>query len=609
MISSSKVRAWFACFGLAFCFTGFSSRFVHLQVSKHRHYCELAAEKHVDKQIKLARRGLIQDVNREPLAANEPVRNVIADSSLIGEPERVAAVLARPLELDARELKERLASGRRYIVLKKHISEALAKELGARLTELEAQLDRDVARGGDPQERRLKVRSPRAIIFEHDAIRIYPNGPMLCHVLGFLNSGHEGVQGIECSMDENLAGLPGYRYVVRDRTGKEMPVFRGQEKLPRDGRNVRLTIDMNLQNIVETELDAACAQFKPKGAVIILMRPQTGEILAMASRPCFDPNTPGEGKGDQMKNAAVIDQVEPGSTFKIVTVAAALNERTLKSDSMVFCENGSFSYGGRSLRDHHGYADLSVSDVLVKSSNIGAAKIAMLLGDQRLYEYIRRFGFGERTGIALPGEIQGVIHPPHRWTKLSITRVPMGHEVAVTPIQIVTAMAAIANGGKLMMPQIVHEVLDDDGAPLQSYPPVQIRQVITPATAKAVTNALKDVVSARGTAALAQVLGFPVAGKTGTAQKVDPNGGYTPGKYVVSFAGFLPADDPKIVGLVMLDDATTKAGENYGGMVAAPIFSRIGEKAARYLNLTPAMEALPANMVITQRDRIPTHDD
>jgi cell division protein FtsI (penicillin-binding protein 3)/stage V sporulation protein D (sporulation-specific penicillin-binding protein) len=303
-----------------------------------------------------------------------------------------------------------------------------------------------------------------------------------------------------------------------------------------------------------------------------------------------------------MKNAAIIDMVEPGSTFKIVTSAAALNEKVVRPDSVIFCENGLFPYGGRQLHDHHPYGDLTVNDILMKSSNIGAAKLAMKLGDQKFYEYIRRFGFGERTGINLPGEIGGMVHPPHRWSKISITRIPMGQEVGVTPMQMITAMCAIANGGKLMMPQIIHEIVDDQGATVASFPPVEIRQAVTRDAATQVRNALKTVVSEKGTAALAKVAGFQVAGKTGTAQKVDPKGGYAAGKYIVSFIGFLPADDPEFVGLVMLDDAQTKSTENYGGMVAAPVFARIAEKAARYMNLQPQIEEPPTGALTQVRN-------
>jgi cell division protein FtsI (penicillin-binding protein 3)/stage V sporulation protein D (sporulation-specific penicillin-binding protein) len=432
---------------------------------------------------------------------------------------------------------------------------------------------------------------------------------MACHVIGFINGDHQGVQGIEAQEDEYLRGHEGYRYTERDRAGQELVAYRGEERAPRDGYNVRLTIDMNLQNIVETELDAACKEFKPKKAIAILMRPQTGEILAMANRPNFDPNDlrtePAsylEAHAADMQNCAIADEMEPGSTFKMVTAAGALNEHTVQPDSIIFCENGAFNYGGRFLHDHEPYGDLSVEDILIKSSNIGAAKLAMGLGEQRFYGYIRGFGFGERTGIALPGEIPGLVYPPHKWSKLSITRIPMGQEVAVTPLQTITALSAIANGGHLMMPQIVHDITDSEGREIASFPPAEIRQVVSPEAAREVTNALIGVCSPRGTAALAKVSGFVTAGKTGTAEKIDPKGGYMPGKYIVSFCGFLPADNPAFVGLVMLDDAQTQPGEDYGGLVAGPVFSRIGEKAARYMNLEPQPEVPASNVVITQRE-------
>jgi len=587
MIHSAKVRALFVCCALALCFTGFSARLIQLQVAKHDEYATLAAEKHGTKYIEHAIRGVIVDVNQQTLADNDPVRTVVADGSLLTLPEEAAGVLAGPLGLDENELLAKLKSGRRYIVLKKEVPEATATVL----------------------DNRLAVRSIRGIVFEPGEERMYPNGAMACHVVGFMNSEHKGVQGIEAQEDQYLRGHDGYRFMERDRSGKELVEYGGAEHAPRDGYNVQLTIDLNLQNIVETELDVACKQYKPKKAIAILMRPQTGEILAMANRPNFDPNDirtkPApyiQAHEADMKNCAIMDMMEPGSTFKMVTAAAAFNEGKVTPDSIIFCENGAFNYGGRYLHDHHPYGDLSVQDILVKSSNIGAAKLAMGLGEQCFYGYIRGFGFGERTGIALPGEIQGLLYPPNRWSKLSITRIPMGQEVAVTPLQTITALCAIANGGHLMMPQIIHEITDSKGAVISTFPPVEVRRVISAATARKMTEALKGVVSPRGTAALARVSGFTVAGKTGTAEKIDPKGGYMAGKYIVSFCGFLPADDPAFVGLVMLDDAVAKSEENYGGQVAGPVFSRIGEKAARYLNLEPQPEVPAGSMVITERE-------
>src|SRR5439155_1517976 len=259
--------------------------------------------------------------------------------------------------------------------------------------------------------------------------------------------------------------------------------------------------------------------------------------LAMANRPHFDLNLRSEAKPDQMKNRAIIDMMEPGSTFKIVAAAAALNERKMRPDSEVFCENGLWKFGGAALHDHRAFSYLSVREILIKSSNIGAAKLAVTVGEQKFYEYIRRFGFGERTGIELPGEINGLIRPPQSWSKISITRIPMGHEIGVTPLQMTVAMAAIANGGKLITPRIVKSITSDDGKTLSSLSPVVLRQAISPQTARQIGDALRGVVSDRGTAAAAAVPSFTIAGKTGTAQKVDPKGGDEKGKYVVSFSG------------------------------------------------------------------------
>ncbi|MEO5719231.1 MAG: penicillin-binding protein 2, partial [Chthoniobacterales bacterium] len=402
-----------------------------------------------------------------------------------------------------------------------------------------------------------------------------------------------GIQGVEASMDQYLRGEDGYRYIERDAQGREIVLYRGLERAPRNGSQVHLTIDMGLQTIVENELDAAMREYRPAKATIILMRPQTGEILAMANRPNFDLNLRAEAKPEEMKNRAIIDMMEPGSTFKIVTAAAAINEHKVGLDSMVFCENGVWNVGGRPLHDHghKGYGDLSVQDILVHSSNIGAAKLAVMLGEQKFYEYIRRFGFGDRTGIELPGEIRGLVHPPRSWSKISITRIPMGQEVGVTPLQMIMAMATIANGGKLVQPRIVKTVTDDKGQVSGNLGPSVVRQVISPQTASLVALALRGVVGKHGTAAEAAVPGFTISGKTGTAQKAAPGGGYEKNKYVVSFSGFLPSENPAFVALVVLDDAHTKDPNlNYGGTVAGPIFSRVAEQAARYLDLEPHEE-------------------
>jgi cell division protein FtsI/penicillin-binding protein 2 len=575
---NSRTRCALVCLGFVLLFSGFSFRLIYLQMVKHDEYAGLAAEKHVYRQTIFAERGAILDANNELLANNVPVETVVADATHLNNADAAIDLVAEKLKLPHGEVAEKLRSDRRYIVIQRAVPEALAESL----------------------RQELRAQHLRGIYFEHDARRVYPNGSMLCHVIGFTDFEHHGIQGVEASMDAYLHGQNGYRYIEHNRAGREIVLYRGQERAPRDGYQVHLTIDLNLQNIVENEIDAAVREYSPKKATIILMRPQTGEILALANRPNFDLNKRSDAKPEQMKDRAIVDMMEPGSTFKIVTAAAALNEHTVNLKSMIFCENGVWNFGGTPLHDDSAHGELSVKDILVKSSNIGAAKLAVGLGEDKFYEYIRRFGFGERSGIELPGEIRGLVHSPRSWSKISITRIPMGQEIGVTPLQMIMAMGAIANGGKLMTPRIVKSITTSDGKAVTTFSPVVLRQAISPQTAKEVGEALRGVVSDRGTAAAAAVHGFVIAGKTGTAEKVSPHGGYEKGKYVVSFIGYLPADHPAFVGLVVLDDAKTKPEQNYGGLVAGPIFSRIAEKAARYLDLEPHEEirkAIPVERV------------
>jgi cell division protein FtsI/penicillin-binding protein 2 len=592
MAVSSRKRA--VCLGacVAFGFTVFSLRLVDLQVARADFYKVLAVEKHSTQQTIYARRGAVTDVKGVPLASNEPVKTVVIDASVIRHPDAMAEVLSRHLELPLVQVRERLARQKTgvdgkmgpspYIVIKKEVPEQVAEAL----------------------REEVAKRNLRGLVFEQDSVRVYPNGSMLCHVVGFVSrmqGGLKGVEGVERSMDDYLKGHDGVRFTERDRTGKEMPAFRHLERPARDGATVKLTVDMVLQDIVESEMDAAIKQFRPKMATCILVRPATGEILAMVNRPHYNLNQR-EGVADEArKNRAIMDMIEPGSTFKVVTTAAALDAKLVRPDTSVFCEHGHYSYGGTVLHDsHHGYGDLTVNDIIVKSSNIGVAKLGVMLGDQRLYEYIRRFGFGERTGVQLPGEIGGIIHPPHRWSKISITHIPMGHEVGATPMQVLSALCTVANRGKLMTPQIISSITSASGETIATYPPVEVRQVVPPEVAEALVNALKEVVSKKGTASLAHVPGFSVAGKTGTAQKTSPNGGYEHGRYVVSFAGFLPAEKPELCALVLLDDPVPGNTPNYGGYIAAPVFSKIAQRAVRYLNLTPNPDLIKVSGVLAQ---------
>lgn len=563
-------RIGIVCFFLALLFTSFAFRLVNIQVAGHEKFSQLAAEKHGFKQPIMAQRGIIFDRHGEPLAVNVPVRTVYADGTHIKDPVALAHVAAPFLNIPEKELLTKLRTKRPYVVIRSGMSEL---DAAAMMKALEA----------------AKL---QGLYLQPGAERAYPNGKMLCHLLGFVDHTGHGIDGIERVFDKELSGHNGYRHIEHDRKGLEIVLYRGQEEPAEDGANIYLTIDMGLQAIVEKELDNAMATYKPAGATAILEDPKTGEILAIASRPNYDPNHYSDATLEQMRNRAITDMYEPGSVFKIVVTSGAINEGVVSKDSVVFCEHGSFFYGGKILHDAHGdyFGDLSVSDVLVHSSNIGAAKIALKFGGEKYYEYVRRFGFGEKTNIQLPGEIAGLVNPPSRWDKLTITRMAMGHSVAVTPIQVVMAMGTIANQGELMTPQLI---LHRNATGMNPDPVIK-RNVVSTKVAKDISEALAGVV-ARGTAMQAKINGYAVAGKTGTAQKINPHGGYMENHYIVSFAGYFPADEPRLVGLVVIDDARLGSNANFGGLVAAPIFSKIGEASARYLDLIPSDIATPSS--------------
>ena len=604
---SLKSRACLACYGVGTIFTALSARLIFLAVNQHDKYADIAHKSYVSKVIIPARRGEIQDVNGNSLARNEPLKNVVLDGFLLTSgkhaktPEQIADILAKPLGLTPDEVISRISPEKKYVVLKKKISEDVA-----------AELDNTVQAAGI-----------KGVTFEQNFERIYPAHQMLCHVVGFYGyedarpekseaanaepapeqpgaekpkaekpqGSFRGIEGVERSMEDVLVGQPGWRYFEKDGRGKELMNLTGEERAPRHGANVRLTVDLNLQQIVESELEAACKRLRPVKATVIMMKPDTGEILALANRPTYDPNDAGNAKPEERFNNAIAGSIEPGSTFKMVTCAGALNYRLVTPNTLVDC-SGPWTYGGLVLHDHHHYGMLTVSQIIEKSSNIGAARLAVQIGQERYYNWVRNFGFGQQTNIALPGEVRGILHPRAKWQPVSITRVAMGHEVAATPLQIITATCAIANGGKLMMPQLIKEVRSDSGALISDYRPTEVRRVVSDKTAGEVRDALIKVTGKQGTAKLAHIPGYNTAGKTGTAQKLvaDPKTGklnYSHEKHVTSFVGFVPAEKPAFCLLVIIDEAKVSGHEDVGGLVAAPIFRVIAERSLAYLGVAP----------------------
>lgn len=558
-----RQRALYVTVFLAFGFTLVSLRLVQIMLVDHEKYQDLAIANHLRRIELPPHRGAIVDANFNTLAQTRIINDIYLDGQDLKDPEETLHQIEQILEVPANSLVKTYNPANRYWSLRKDVDEKMVIAL-----------------------RDLKLRN---LIIEEKSVRSYPNGSHASHIIGFLGDDGKGVSGIEKQMNTYLRGIPGEIWIEKDRKGKEIAAYRRKDIQPVDGMQVALTIDLSIQHIVEDQLDKLVQKYQPNGAFVIVMRPRTGEILAMANRPTFDPNERKGAKPEQMRNRSITDTFEPGSTFKVVSIAAALNEGVVTLGTPIFCENGQFYYGGYTLHDHEHFGNLTVNEVIAHSSNIGTAKIALNLGQEKLFSYLQAFGFGKTTNVlARQGESPGILRPLSQWSKISITRVPMGQGVAATPIQMITAMSTIANGGALMTPRIIKQVNDSEGRVVEVYSPRMIRQVVAPSTARMMTQALQDVVSDQGTAAAAAVPGFTVAGKTGTAQKF-VNGEYSKEKYVASFVGYLPAENPQFVMLVMVDEP--KGKQYYGGQVSAPAFAEMSKKIIQCLNLEPSKEA------------------
>jgi cell division protein FtsI (penicillin-binding protein 3)/stage V sporulation protein D (sporulation-specific penicillin-binding protein) len=574
---NTQTRAVFVCAAFAIGFSVVSHKLLEIQVVQHEHYNEAAAANHLDTVTIEPRRGTIRDRKGDLLAGNFPVTDVVIDGALFEPAALALPILARHLGIPEKKLREKLDPEDRFIPIKNRVEEDV-------ITAMKSDLDEVARTSGVPV---------RGVIYNQEFRRVYPNGHLLSHVIGFYGwddkeKKKRGLNGIERSMDSPLKGKPGIRYIEKDARQREIVPYRGRGEPAVDGSDICLTIDLGIQTIVEEELDAAVAKYKPKAATIIFLRPNTGEVLALASRPTFDPQRLNESAKGAELNRAVSGVVEPGSTFKIVAVGGALNEGFVDLETTVFCENGKYQFAGHVLKDHKSYGTLSVLEIITQSSNIGAAKLGIQLGEERFFNYIRRFGFGQKTGIELPGEHAGILHELDEWSRVSIAQLPMGQGLSVTPLQMVTAMNVIASGGRLFAPRLVHSISSPSTKVTNQFQPALRWQVLSPRATAQLSIALEDTTSENGTATMAKVPGFRTAGKTGTAQKVDPaTRRYSPDKYVVSFSGYLPADDPKICGIVLFDEANVRKEEYYGGQVAAPVFAKVAARIATYIDLQP----------------------
>jgi len=569
---------WILVF-LACGFTAISFNLIQIQLVEHEKYWRMAIENHTHPEAIPPRRGAFFDADGNILAQTQRVYDIRLDGQemKLNHPEINLPRIANALGLPVQGLVDSFNPRNRYQLIAHDVEDGMAEKLRA------LKLDCIIA---EPHDRRF-----------------YPNNELAAHVLGFVDDNGHGLAGMEKEMDKLLCGTPGERLVERDGKKHDIEAYKIRETPAINGDDVTLTIRMAIQHVVEDQLDQIAQTYQPEAAYIIVMDPQTGEILAMGSRPNYDPNDRTTFKPDNVRNRCITDAVEPGSIFKIITLAGALNEGLINLDTQIFCENGSFYYDGKELRDDEPNGWLPVEEVMSKSSNIGFAKIAMTyLHEEKLYKYATAFGIGQRTGIMDDqGESSGLLRPVNKWSGLSITRIPMGQEVLATPVQLVTAMSVIANGGRLVVPQLAKQVVDSTGRVMTVYQPKVVRQVISTDAAREVAKALEQV-TIDGTAKNIHIQdgsgGLSFAGKTGTAQKF-VDGAYSHTQHVASFIGFAPAEDPAFVALVMVDSPKTAPRQDYGADVSAPVFANIAREVAQFMNIPPDLPAPPTTPVLS----------
>ncbi len=502
-------------------------------------------------------RGAIYDRNGNILAMNFDRPSLYAIPGEIKNPKKTAQKLAKILKVRSDRLLKKLKRKGAFVWLERKIDLAQMQQIEA-----------------------LKIKGIRSVM---ESKRVYPKGALFGQVLGFAGLDNQGLEGIEKKHDLTLRGTGGAIILERDAHGTSIFPKDLQYIESTPGRDLHLTVDENIQHIAERELRRMVESSSAKGGTAIVMNPWNGEILAMAMQPAFNPNKVRTSSPAQWRNRAISDFYEPGSTFKIITASAALEEKLVRPEDLIDCEAGTYRVHGTTIHDHDPFGIISFRQVISHSSNIGTIKIAEILGPERLLSYAQAFGFGERLGIALNGESPGLLRETKNWSGRSLASIAIGQEIGVTPLQMVTATSVVANGGYLMTPKIIREVRGKNGE--ETNPPQIKRRVLSEETAREMTEILKGVVSSTGTAIRAAVSGYTVVGKTGTAQKIDPQTRrYSPDKFVSSFVGYVPAEDPVITILVMVDEPE---GKGWGGEIAAPVFSNIAKEVLHYLKVAP----------------------
>jgi cell division protein FtsI (penicillin-binding protein 3) len=541
-----------------------AGRAFQLQVLQGEKLMRLGERQHLKEWIVLPKRGALLDRAGEPLALSMESQSVYARPHRVQDPDKLSQRLAQILNLRPADVKQKLTSDKPFVWIKRQVS--------------------------SPEAEKIQALNPAGIGMFYEPNRHYPQGQLAGQLIGFVGRDSEGLEGLELKYNDYIRGEAGSSITERDALGRRVLV-QGVERLRiPPGSDIHLTLNTSIQHIAEKELEAAILKYRAKAGVAIVMEPFTGEVLALANYPSFDPNNYSKQSAEQRRNRAVTDSFEPGSTFKTILAAAALEEGVVGKEDLFYCEMGKYSYAGKFIHDTHPHGWLSFSKILQVSSNIGFTKVAEKLKKDRYFKYIEKFGFGQASGIDVPGEVPGLLRRSESWSAIDLATHAFGQGISTTPMQMVMAYAAIANGGFLMRPYVTRRVVSPQGEIVLENQPHVVRRVISEKSSKSLASMLRDVTNEGGTGVMANVDGFEVAGKTGTAQKADPvHGGYAAKKRVASFIGFVPANDPRLVALVLIDEPEMNV---YGGVVAAPVFRNIAQAALRHLAVAPQQGAV-----------------
>ena len=536
---------------LPFCICVF--RLYYLQVVKSTYLQDLANRQHTTYYKTTPKRGIIYDRKEKELAINFDVPSCYANPRKITDFEGTASKLAELLNMKEESILKKLHKDKAFIWIKRHISTNCAQN--------------------------IEKANIEGVGLIKESRRFYPNQILASHILGFVGIDNEGLEGLELYYNDYLQGVPGLSIISKDAKGRTIKANEYQITPVLDGYNILLTIDRFIQYIAERELDKVYHKYKAKSASLIIMDPSNGEILALCNRPTFNPNDFGNYDPATRRNRAICDIFEPGSVFKIVTATCALEEKVVSLDDKIYCEEGRYKVYNHILHDYKPFKQLTFEDIIKYSSNIGVVKVAQRLDEDILYDYIKRFGFGQKTGVDLPGEEEGIVKSPSNWSRVSISAIPIGQEIAVTPLQMLVAMSAIANDGLMVKPHLVKCIINSYNECVKKFKPEPLKRVCSKETSDKLKEILAKVVES-GTGKKAKIAGYSICGKTGTAQKVKPQGGYSHSKFIASFCGFMPKDNPQIAMIVVVDEPKPIY---YGGSVAAPVFKNVAEEVIKYI--------------------------